>query len=224
MSLWLRTTLIALAVLIGASALWTLTIELTRPSLAYFPTNFQEAEQFDRAKVSAANAATIGMIRGDLWIAAAVTATAHLMFSDQQPRGTSKENLQSAEDVTQRAAKLSPHDSRLWLVLADLRSRTSPPAPNAAEALKLSYYTNPNDFDLAPLRLSVAARLNPDQDLQDAMQSEIQRILLKRMDLRDAIAAAYKAANAQSRQIFEATLEDADPSFLATMRAAPPRR
>lgn len=219
MSLWLRTILIALAVLLGASAVWILTIESTRARLAYFPTNIREAEHFDRSKDPAAKAAHIGMIRGDLWAAAAITAAAHLMFSD-----TSKANLHSALDVTQRAAKLSPHDSRLWLVLADLRSRTSPPAPDAGEALKLSYYTNPNDFDLAPLRLSVAARLNPDQELQDAMQSEIQRILLKRMDLRDAIAAAYKVANAQSRQIFEATLEDADPSFLATIRATPPRQ
>jgi hypothetical protein len=86
--------------------------------------------------------------------------------------------------------------------------------------LKLSYYTNPNDYDLAPRRLSVAARLNPDQELQDAMQAEIQAIILKRPDLRDAIAAAYKDANGLSRQVFEATLEEADPAFLAVIRAA----
>ena len=83
-----------------------------------------------------------------------------------------------------QAARLSPHDARVWLVLADLRSRKNPPAPNAADALKLSYYTGPNEFALAPVRLSVAARVTADDELQEQVQSEIQRLILKSSPMR----------------------------------------
>jgi tetratricopeptide (TPR) repeat protein len=222
MAIWLRGLLVVLAAVIGASAIWTISIELLRPKLGYFPSTQSEADQFDVAKDAAARAAAIGVMRGDLWASAAVSAAARAMFSGPQLGGASNASYAGALELAQRAAQLSPHDSRLWLVLADLRSLARPLSPDTSEALKLSYYTNPNDYDLAPRRLSVAARLSPDQELQDAMQAEIQAIILKRPDLRDAIAAAYKDANGLSRQVFEATLEDVDPAFLAVIRAAKP--
>lgn len=222
---WLRTSAFSLAGLIGLAALWTLAAELFSPRIAYFPADSKEAVVFDAAQPSSARAAHIAGIRGDLWAAAAVTEAAPVLFTppNDPPSGASQAKIESAETAALHAAKLSPHDSRVWLVLADLQSRRSPPSPKAAEALKLSYYTGPNEFSLAPVRLSVAARVTADEELQGQVQLEIQRIILKRPDLKGAIATAYKAANPQSRQIFEAALEEADPNFLATI-APPPKR
>ena len=175
---------------------------------------------------ASARAAHIGRIRGDLWAAAAVTEAAPLLFAPagDRPSGASQAKIESAENAAVHAARLSPHDSRVWLVLADLRSAEAPPAPNAADALKLSYYTGPNEFALAPVRLSVAARVAADDELQEQIQSEIQRVILKRPDLKGAIAAAYKAALPRSREIFEAALLNADPDFLATISPPQPRQ
>src|SRR5205807_2609009 len=121
---------------------WILYTELISPQLAYFPTDSKEAVVFDAAVASSARAAHIGRIRGDLWASAAVTEAAPLLFSpaSDRPSEASQAKIENAENAAVRAARLSPHDSRVWLVLADLRSRRIPPAPNAADALKLSYY------------------------------------------------------------------------------------
>ncbi len=46
---------------------------------------------------------------------------------------------------------------------------------------------------------------------------EIRRIVMQRPDLKSAIALAYKNAPPKGREVIEATLEEADPSFLATI-------
>ena len=222
----LRTFIISLAGLIGLAALWTLSAELVGPQLAYFPVDSKQAVVFDTAAAASAKAAHIGRIRGDLWAAAAMTEAAPLLFAPatERPSGAIQNKIESAENAAVHAARLSPHDARIWLVLADLRSRQIPPAPSAAEALKLSYYTGPNEFALAPVRLSVAARVAADEELQEQIQSEIQRVTLKRPDLKGAIAAAYKIAIPRSREIFEAALLNADPDFLATIDSPQPRQ
>ena len=220
---WLRTSSVIVAAFIGAAALWILTTEAVRPRPAYFPANSNEVVAFDASLAASASAAHIGRIRGDLWASAAVTEAAPLLFepTGEKPSAASQTKIERAQEAIQHAANLSPHDSRVWLVLAGLRSRQSPPDPSAAEALKLSYYTGPNEFALAPIRLAIAGRVTADEELQGQVQAEIQRIILKRPDLKPAIAAAYKTAVAKSRELFEATLEEADPNFLATIRSAP---
>jgi hypothetical protein len=221
---WLRTFMVSLAGLLGFFALWTLITELVRPQLAYFPADSKEAVVFDTALAASVRAAHIGSVRGDLWSAAAVAEAAPLLFApaSDRPSAAFQTKIESAERTALHAARLSPHDSRVWLVLADLRSRRNPPASSATEILKLSYYTGPNEFALAPVRLLVAARVAADDELQEQIQSEIQRVILKRPDLKGAIAAAYKTALPRSREIFEAALLNADPDFLATI--TPPRQ
>ena len=209
--------------LIGAFSLWIVAAELVRSSDAYFPANAKEATLFAATQPPSAKAAHLVRIRGDLWTAAAVAEVAPLLFTpaSDQPSGEIQAKIDRAHATALHAAKLSPHDSRVWLILADLRSRVSPYAPNAPEALKLSYYTGPTEFALAPARLLVSARITADEELQEQIQSEIQRIILKRSDLKLAIAAAYKSAIPQTRQIFEAALLEADPDFLDSIRGDP---
>jgi hypothetical protein len=185
--------------------------------LPYFPANSAEASQFDARQPASLQAAHIGAIRGDLWAMAAITDAAPLLFApfNTPPSAASRAKMNRAEAAAERAARLSPHDARIWLLLADLRSRK---AGNAAEALKLSYYTAPNEFALAPVRLSIAGRVTADEELQAQVQAEVQRIVLSRSDLKPAIASAYKAATPHSRQLFEGALVTADPKFLDTLQ------
>lgn len=221
-----RAVVFALATLIGILSVWVLAGELFSPRLIYFPSNSNEAETLYAVRSSAAAAAGVGMVRGNLWTAAAITRATQLLF---EPPGTSPKEASQAEvetmrAIADRAARLSPHDSRIWLVLAGLDSRLGGNNRKTAEDLKMSYYTGPNALSLMPLRLLIAVQSDAisDEELQSMVPLEIRRIILQRPDLKSAIASAYKNALPKGREIIEATLEQADPSFLTTI-AVPPR-
>ena len=70
-----------------------------------------------------------------------------------------------------------------------------------------------------PLRLllSVQSDAISDEELQSFVMLELQRMVMQQPDLKPAIALAYKNALPKGREVIEATLEQADPSFLATI-------
>lgn len=216
----------ALAAMIGILALWILVAELLCPRLTYFPSNSNEARALYAARGSAATAAEVGMIRGDLWTVAAITRAASLLFgaTGSAPEQASQAEVENMRATAPRAARLSPHDSRIWLVLAGINVRLGGDNPRTAEILKLSYYTGPNEFSLIPLRLLLAVQSSAisDEELQSLVALEIRRIVIQRPDLKPAIALAYKNALPKGREVIEATLEKTDPSFLATI-AVPSR-
>src|SRR5262249_28234108 len=129
--------------------------------------------------------------------------------------------IENAKAIALRAASWSPHDARVWLVIAALNAHSTQASSAAVEALKLSYYTGPNEFALTPLRLLVAGRVAQDEDLQNLVQAEVQRVLLKRSDLKAAITTAYKAASPSSQKIFENAVRDSDPNFLKALQTQP---
>jgi hypothetical protein len=221
-----RAVVCALAASIGLLALWLMAGELTSPRLTYFPANRNEAEALYTFQGSAEAAASLGLVRGDLWTVAAITRAAPLLFgvTGNSPVKSSPAEVENIRALADRAARLSPHDSRIWLVLAGLDSRLGGSNRNTTDALKLSYYTGPNEISLMPLRLSIAVQSDAvsDEELQSLVALELQRIVMQRPDLKSAIALAYKNARPKGREIIEATLEEADPSFLATI-AVPSR-
>jgi hypothetical protein len=216
-----------LAVLIGVLAVWLIATELIAPRTTYFPSDRSEAEAFYAVRGPAAAAAEVGMIRGDLWASASMTRAAPLLFGTTAGslEPTSRSEVENMRATADRAARLSPHDSRIWLVLAGLDFRLGGNNPKAAEALKLSYYTGPNELSLTPLRLllSVQSDAISDEELQSFVVLELQRVVMQRPDLKPAIALAYQNALPKGREVIEATLEQADPNFLATI-AVPSHR
>jgi hypothetical protein len=176
---------------------------------------------------SAVTAAEVGMVRGDLWTGAAITTAAPLLFgaTGGSPEQASLAKVENMRAIADRAARLSPHDSRIWLVLAGLDFLVDDNDPGGTEILKLSYYTGPNEISLMPLRLLLAVRSNAisDEEVQSLVPLDIQRIIMQRPDLKLAIVLAYKNALPKGRDIIEAALKEADPNFLATM-ASPERR
>ena len=220
-----RAVIFALAILTGIFAVWVLAGELVSPRSIYFPSNRNEAEILYANRRYAAAAAEVGMVRGDLWTAAAITGAAKLLFEPRgtSPNETSQANIEDIRAIADRAARLSPHDSRIWLVLADIDTRLGGNNRKTVEALKLSYYTGPSALSLIPLRLlfAVQSDATSDEELQSLVSLDIQRIILQRPDLKPAIALAYKNALPKGREIIEATLEQVDPSFLATIAVSP---
>jgi len=161
------------------------------------------------------------MVRGDLWTDAAVTMAAPSLFGTT---GSSREHASQSEverirAIVDRAVRLSPHDSLIWLVLASLDFRVDRNDPRGTETLKLSYYTGPNEISLMPLRLLLAVRSGAisDEEVQSLVPLDIQRIIMQRPDLKPAIALAYKNALPKGRQIIESALKETDPRFLATI-------
>lgn len=212
--LWFRLFGGILAAVILASAIWIVAAELISPRRPYFPANPNEAQLWSAARAASRTAASIGLLRGDLWTAAAINEAVPMLFAAPEPSSVSTAEVESARIMTERAARLAPHDPRNWLALASLQSRWPKSGPEAGEALKLSYYTGPNEFALTPLRLSVAAGMHWDEDLQSLVQLEIERVIMDRPTLKSAISAAYAAAMPEERRFIEATLKQTDPEFL----------
>jgi hypothetical protein len=223
-----RATVIALSALISILALWVIAAELMSPRLIYFPSNRNEAEALHAVRGAAATSAEVGMFRGDLWTAAAMTRAAPLLFgaTGSSPEQASQAEVEDMRAIADRAARLSPHDSRIWLVLAGLDFRIGGNNPKTAETLKLSYYTGPNQLSLMPLRVLLAVQSDAiaDDELQSLVTLDIQRLLAQRPDLKPAIALAYENALPKGREVIEATLERADPNLLTTIRQGDSRK
>ena len=215
-----------LAALLGILALWILIGELTSPRLIYFPSSRDEASAMYVVRGSAATAAEIGMVRGDLWAVAAIATAAPLLFgaTGSSAERASQAEVESMRAIADRAARLSPHDSRVWLVIAGLDFRADGNNPKGTEALKLSYYTGPNEISLMPLRLLLAVKFGAifDEEVQSLVPLDIQQIIMQRPDWKPGIVLAYNNAILKGRKIIEAALKEADPNFLATM--AVPKR
>jgi hypothetical protein len=220
-SFWFRPSVLIFALVLAAQAAWLTAAELTRPKLPYFPQKRIEEEKVAAVQSAAFLAASIGLVRGDLWTDAAIASSgvASDIAGVNTPQMT--EPIGQARVVAERAAKLSPHDSRVWLLLATLDSQLGRPTGEIANRLKMSYYTGPNEFALTSLRIRIATHSTAitDADLQILVAQEIRTIILHRQDQKPSILAAYQSASPEGKQFIEATVGDLDKSLLATIRA-----
>ena len=216
-----RTVVGVVAALLGIFALWILVAELTSPRVSYFPSSPDEAAAMYAVRGPALTAAEVGMVRGDLWTVASIFTATPLLFgaTGNSPEQVSPAELEKIRTIADRAARLSPHDSRIWLVLAALNFRLDGKNLRGTETLKLSYYTGPNEIAVMPLRLLLAVRSNAifDEEVQSLVPLDIRRIIMQRPDLKPAIELAYRNALPKGREIIEAALKQTDPSFLVTI-------
>jgi hypothetical protein len=203
--------------LMAIFGLWILAAEMNGTRLTYFPMSAEDAAVFSSTRELSRVAALIGLVRGDLWTAAAIAEAAPFLFEvpSDQNNLDQQSNLESARRTVMHAARLSPHDSRLWVMLSAIENRLSRDKTSDVKTLKLSYYTGPNEFQLAPARLLVAAKIRADDDLQSLIQIEIERIVFERPELKPAIATAFKSAIPEAREIFSNVLKKTDPNLLA---------
>ena len=220
---WFRTSVLIFAGTLAVQATWLVTAEFIRPILPYFSHDKASEERASAARSAAITAASIAWLRGDLWTDAAIAQSSGMLgevanVSDKQmttPR-------RRAKVIAQRAARLSPHDSRVWLLLAALDSLSDRPDDEVANRLKMSYFTGPNQLVLTPLRIRIATRATSinDTDLQSLVAQEIRSIILRQPEQKPSLLAAYQAASPEGKRFIEVTVGDLDKSFLAAIRAS----
>jgi hypothetical protein len=218
--LQIRSVALGLALFLAIYSLWALVAEIQRPGYALQP-NFPPkiaAEEVSSKRLSANVAASIGLVRGDLW-ADRVLVDAANVLADQAPASFGTDAREAVQGAAQRALLARPIDSRVWLILAALSADRSP--ERASQQLKMSYYTGPNDKAVIGYRLAFAAqsRMLDDPDLREAMRREIRTILLRAPDLRPVIVAGYRKAQPKDREFIEKTAGAIDGNFAATLRS-----
>jgi hypothetical protein len=217
-----RGTLLAFAFLLACVAVWTLAVEYYRPALSAFPADAQAAGAAAGDRDAATLAASVGVIRGDLWGEGALSYLG-LFWTDDRDRTSPQdsETIERAREVTNRALTFSPHDARIWLVLATIDSRFDWLNRKATDALRMSYYTGANETDLIALRLALAVRSGAlgEQDFQQLVSHDIRIIVTRKPELKPVIQAAYRDALPIGQQFIEETLAGLDPTLLATIRS-----
>jgi hypothetical protein len=203
---------------LGVAAVWMLLVELIRPSLPFFPDDPTSVEAAGAHRGAAAVAASIGLVRGDLWTDYAITQmSAEIRGS---VTAAAPEAFEAARGATVRAVELAPHDARAWLLLAAMDSRLDLLNRKAAGPLKMSYYTAPNEIALIPLRIVIATRSDAitDADLQVLVGGEIRTIITRKPESKPLILAAYRNALPQGKRFIEEAVGEFDPALLTAIR------
>ena len=220
---WFRNGILIFAGILAVQAAWLVTAEFFRPKLPYFPQDKASEERASAARSAAVTAASIGWVRGDLWTDAAIALSSDLIgevVDERDPQMALSRDR--AKIVAQRAARLSPHDSRTWLLLAAMDSRFDWLDRAVAKLLKMSYLTGPNESALTPLRIRIATRSTAiaDVELQILVAQEIRSIILRHQDQKSSLMAAYRDASSEGKQFIEVTVGDVDKNLLATIRSS----
>jgi hypothetical protein len=214
----LRAALLAFAVLLALQSIWIILPELIRPSPIAFPRDARSLPIGSSERTRAARAAKLAVIRGDLWAEAAIAQPPDLIW-DVASRKVAQptDQAHTALTVAEKAAALSPHDSRIWLYLASLDCLLH---REVSGSLKMSYYTGPNEIVLMPLRLLVATCSDAinDTDLQTLVAGDIRLIITREQNLKPVLLAAYKNGSPSGRRFIDSAVGELDPALMATIR------
>jgi hypothetical protein len=214
-----RLTILSFALLLGLQSVWLLA-ELYQPGIYRLPTAAADAIDAQNERGDAALAATIGVIRGDLWAKFAYTY-AYLLFGDRAEPANKDltATLAQASVVLDHALDDAPHESGVWLLRAGLALRYPALRFNAPEALKMSYYTGSSEQDLMPLRLRIAAQLDSFRDVEIPPFVTRDLHILTAQNRKTAVIDAYKAGSPSGKRFIEQAVTDIDPSALSWLRA-----
>ena len=206
------------AILLGVLFIWLLLPELSRPGIERLPTDQASAAAAAKWRNAAALAASIGIIRGDLWAESAFTYS-DLLWGGASPGTDLTQALQHAHISLENALKLAPHQSEAWLFLAALTSRFPSEGFNATEALRMSYYTGPSEPNFMPLRLRLMAHLDAfgDVEFQQFASRDLRSLIARKQT--SAIADAYRDASPPGKRFIEKTVADIDPSVVDLLRS-----
>jgi len=166
---------------------------------------------------SADSAATIAPFRSDLRAQYALALTNQSLASEGALQNN---NNETAQVEVKWAIKLGPHSSNMWLALALLQAQRNLENPQIVEALKMSYFTGPNQSDLIPSRLNIATVSNAlkDSDLKELARGDVRSILLRYPDQRQFLVGDYFRGSTVGKAFLEEAVAAFDPGFLGTLR------
>lgn len=213
-----RAVVIIFAVLLACQAFWILAAELSRPSLIASPHDQASGSDLTVNRRAAHLAAQFGIVRGDLWAQNALT---YGEFGRGEQTNTA-DNVRAAEEARRAAKKallFAPYNARVWLALANIDSRFGRFNEKASAALRMSFYTGPNEVQLIPTRLllSLASPAISDKDFQPLVVHDLRTIVTRKPELKPAISNAYQYASPEGQEFIRDALKDLDPNLLSIL-------
>jgi len=214
-SIRVRFSLFAMSLVLGFYALWQLAAEFIHPVTPYFVSE-PAPDQADRAP-AAALAAQVAMFRGDFWFDDALLTW---LGASGSTGSALLPALDDARLAATRSARLAPHDARAWLLLALIDARAALDPRQQAEALKMSYYTGPNDLALIPSRMKMAVQSPAiaDPDFQSLVLGEVLSVV-RQPALQSAIVSSYRQASPDGKRFLESAVGRLDPALVSKMQA-----
>jgi hypothetical protein len=222
---WLRVALTSFSVLLSAQAAWIFLAERHRLNHIRLPVDGRTAAIAFAERDKIKQAASLAVVRGDLWAESAFTYGSQL-WSDRAILPDAGDQL-STEALTTliRALRYSPHRGDVWLMFAALADKYKWSGYQPSLLLKMSYYTAPNELALLPLRLNVSLHAKgviDDAELKDMVRRDISVILTRAPALKPALVAAYRSALPQGKVFAERVISEIDPGYLGVVRAVYP--
>src|SRR5712672_3055544 len=216
---WLRVALTLFGVFLSAQAAWILLAERHRLNHIRLPVDEKTATIALAEQDKIKQAASLAVVRGDLWAESAFTYGSQLWLDagDQL-------NTEALKTLT-RALQYSPHRGDVWLMFAALANKYKWSGYQPSLLLKMSYYTAPNELALLPLRLDVSLHAKgaiDDAELKDMVRRDISVILTRAPALKPALVAAYRSALPQGKVFAERVISEIDPGYLGVVRAGYP--
>ena len=215
-----RVAAIVVAVLAAAYAFTSLFSETFSPRQPALPA---DPSKIARQTIgpTAQWAVTVSPFRADLEANYASTVALMALRPDNQALSVAdaQRNADSQEEV-KRVLKAAPYNSELWLLLALLQTQHKSGGRQIIEALKMSYFTAPNDAQLMPLRLYTAALSDAlaDPDLKELASGDVRLMLIRQPDLKPSVLFAYRRGSSIGRAFLEDTVQSIDPDFFSVLR------
>jgi hypothetical protein len=219
---WLRVALALFGVFLFTQAAWILLAERDRLNRIGFPVDGKTATITFAEQDKIKQAASLAVVRGDLWAESAFTYSRHLWIDQgREPDAGDPRNTEVLKALT-GALRYSPHRGDVWLMFAALADKYKWSAYQPSLLLKMSYYTAPSELALLPLRLSVSLQamgVIDDPELQDMVRRDISVILTRTPALKPALGAAYTSGLPQGKAFAERVISEVDPGYLGVVRA-----
>ncbi|MGY4615532.1 DNA-binding phage protein [Bradyrhizobium sp. USDA 4472] len=213
-----RIALTTLGLVLGCYGLCSLAAELSAMQRPQFPS--------DPGKIVAPAGEVPGwleaaaLVRSDLQSSQALIAALQTIQRGKAANSAASHNA-SSRSLVKQALSSAPYDAELWLALALLESQHEPGGPTMLEALKMAYFTAPNDARLMPVRLDTATLFDVlvDPDLAELARGDVRLMLTRQADLKMAVVRAYRRASKQGKEFLDQAVKAIDPSFIAALHS-----
>jgi hypothetical protein len=209
---------LVIVISVGLFSITSLLAELMRSSTLLRSSADSKAAS-SQGLFAAELASTIAPFRTDLRTGYAVELAGKALRPDES--GVQSADNEAAQKAVKSALKFGPHDSRMWLVLAQLQAQKNPGDGLVTGALKMSYLTGPNRAELIPARLEMAtlnSALN-DPDLTELARSDVRAVLIHN-NQRPILAKDYVRASTTGKKFLEDSVRMLDPAFVDSLKNA----
>ena len=222
---WLRVALTLFGVFLSAQAAWILLAERHRLNHIRLPVDGKTATIALAEQDKIKQAASLAVVRGDLWAESAFTYGSQLWIDRAIWLDAGDQLNTEALKTLTRALRYSPHRGDVWLMFAALADKYKWSGYQPSLLLKMSYYTAPNELALLPLRLNASLHAKgviDDVEVKDMVRRDISVILTRAPALKPALVAAYRSALPQGKVFAERVISEIDPGYLGVVRAGYP--